>query len=66
MAYFFCPYVITMVKRNRTMKGGSGLIAAAKSLLLPALFFLGQKFQQKRVTMRRRKRDMKKTMRRRY
>ena len=51
-------------KRNRTMKGGSGLVAAAKSLLLPALFFLGQKFQQKRV-LTRRKRDMKKTMSRR-
>jgi hypothetical protein len=45
------------------MKGGSGLVAAAKSLLLPALFFLGQKFQQKRV-LTRRKRDMNKTMRR--
>lgn len=44
-------------RRNRTMKGGSGLVAAAKSLLLPALFFLGQKFQQKRV-LTRRKRDM--------
>ena len=50
-------------RRNRTMKGGSGLVAAAKSLLLPALFFLGQKFQQKRV-LTRRKRDMNKTMRR--
>jgi len=49
---------------RRTMKGGSGLIAAAKSLLLPALFFIGQKFQQNRV-LTRRKRDMKKTMRRR-
>jgi len=78
MAYFFYPYVITMAgkcgqyggksrsarRRNRTMKGGSGLVAAAKSLLLPALFFLGQKFQQKRVITRR-KRDMKRTMRRR-
>ncbi len=55
-------------KRTRkTMKGGSGLIAAAKSLLLPALFFIGQKFQQNRVITRR-NRDFKrnnKTMRRR-
>jgi hypothetical protein len=35
------------------MKGGNGLVAAAKSLLLPALFFIGQKFQQKRVITRR-------------
>ncbi len=51
-------------RRNRTMKGGSGLVAAAKSLLLPALFFIGQKFQQKKV-LTRRKRDMNKTFRRR-
>jgi len=35
-------------RKNKTMKGGSGLVAAAKSLLLPALFFIGQKLQQKR------------------
>jgi hypothetical protein len=46
------------------MKGGSGLVDAAKSLLLPALLFIGQKFQQNRVITRR-KRDMKKTLRRR-
>ncbi len=40
-------------RRNKSMKGGNGLVAAAKSLLLPALFFIGQKFQQKRVITRR-------------
>ena len=53
-------------RKNKTMKGGSGLVAAAKSLLLPALFFIGQKFQQKRVITRR-NRDIKrknKTVRR--
>lgn len=43
----------TRSTRRKTMKGGNGLIAAAKSLLLPALFFIGQKFQQKRVITRR-------------
>ncbi len=52
------------MKRNKTMKGGSGLMAAAKSLILPALFYIGQKWQQKRVITRR-KRDLKKTMKRR-
>ena len=54
----------TCYKRRKTMKGGSGLVDAAKSLLLPALLFIGQKFQQNRVITRR-KRDMKKTLRRR-
>ena len=54
----------TRSTRRKTMKGGSGLIDAAKSLLLPALLFIGQKFQQNRVITRR-KRDMKKTLRRR-
>jgi hypothetical protein len=39
--------------RRKTMKGGNGLVAAAKSLLLPALFFIGQKFQQNRVITKR-------------
>jgi hypothetical protein len=43
----------TRSTRRKTMKGGNGLIAAAKSLLLPALFFIGQKFQQNRVITRR-------------
>ena len=49
------------------MKGGSGLVAAAKSLLLPALFFIGQKFQQKRVITKRKRefKRMNKTVRRR-
>jgi hypothetical protein len=49
------------------MKGGNGLIAAAKSLLLPALFFIGQKFQQKRVITKRNRefKRMNKTVRRR-
>lgn len=54
----------TRSTRRKTMNGGSGLIDAAKSLLLPALLFIGQKFQQNRVITRR-KRDMKKTLRRR-
>ena len=54
----------TRYTRRKTMNGGSGLIDAAKSLLLPALLFIGQKFQQNRVITRR-KRDMKKTLRRR-
>jgi hypothetical protein len=57
----------TRSTRRKTMKGGSGLIAAAKSLLLPALFFIGQKFQQNRVITKR-NRDFKrsnKTVRRR-
>ena len=52
--------------KRKTMKGGSGLMAAAKSLILPALFFIGQKFQQNRV-LTKRNREMKKrnkTMRR--
>lgn len=48
----------TRSTRAKTMKGGSGLVAAAKSLLLPALFFIGQKLQQNRVITRR-KRDFK-------
>lgn len=47
--------------KNKTMKGGSGIIEAAKTLLLPALFYLGQKTQQKRViTQRKNMKKMKK------
>jgi len=57
----------TRSMRRKTMKGGNGLIAAAKSLLLPALFFIGQKFQQKRVITKRNRefKRMNKTVRRR-
>lgn len=53
-------------RKHKSMKGGVSLVEAAKSLILPAILYIGQKFQQERVITRR-KREMKqkrnKTMR---